>query len=71
MLLRKRGIDMIMIPTLQPYGSVNIAQVKFIFIKGDRFYLIDKCGRWKITQDTYLYLEKWGIPVYERKCPTT
>ena len=62
---------MIMIPCIYPYAYVNIARIEHIYEKGDRYYFLDNYGRWRITYETYCYLEKRGIPKYERKSPTT
>ena len=60
-----------MIPTIYPYGSVNIVEICFIQQKGERFYLIDKCGRWRITEEMFNYLKEKEIPIYGRECSTT
>lgn len=58
---------MIMIPTTYPYGSVNIKCIEKIGIEFDKFYFLDKCGKWRIEEDTYRYLESRGLPKYERR----
>ena len=56
-----------MIPTIYPYGVVNIKEVLCIEQKHDRYYLYDKCGRWRISEDTFKYLEERGFKVYGRE----
>ena len=46
-----------MVPTIYPYGSVSIEEVDKIEQKGDKFYVYDKCGRWRISEATYHCLE--------------
>lgn len=58
-----------MIKTKYPYGSVNIEQICSILIKGERYYFIDRCGRWQIEQETYECLKERGIPC-ERESAT-
>lgn len=50
-----------MIPTIYPFGSVNIRQIHSISKKGDRYYFFDKCGRWRISKETYEYLKEKGF----------
>ena len=56
-----------MIPTIRPYGSVNIRNIKKIAKEKEKYYFIDNYGWWEITCSTYDYLQEIGIKVYERK----
>lgn len=56
-----------MIPTIKPFGAVNIKEIESKFQKGDNFYFIDNYGVWKISKETYDYLEYRGVPEYVRK----
>lgn len=61
------GSNMEMIPTIKPYGAVNIKEIESKFQKGDNFYFIDNYGVWKISKETYDYLEYRGVPDYVKK----
>ena len=56
-----------MIHTKKPYGCVNIRVVNKISQKGDKYYLLDDYGWWEIDQPGFDYLEKRGIPKYEKE----
>lgn len=58
---------MFMIPTIKPYGSVNIREIKKIAKEREKYYFIDNYGWWEITCSTYDYLQEMGVPIYERK----
>lgn len=55
-----------MIPTIKPYGCVNISEIRKRFTKLDRFFFIDNYGIWEINEQTYHYLESRGIKEYRR-----
>lgn len=54
-----------MIHTIYPYGSVNIGCIHTIVKKFDKFYCVDKCGKWLISESDYYYLKERGIKFYE------
>ena len=56
-----------MIPTIKPYGYVNISQIQSRFSKLDKYYFIDNYGVWQISKENYDYLEYRKIPEYVRK----
>lgn len=56
-----------MIETIYPYGSVNINEVKYIYCDTRFYYLMDKCGKWKINESTYEELKRRGIKEYVDK----
>ena len=57
---------MFMIPTIRPYGSVNIRNIKKIAKEQEKYYFIDNYGWWEITERDYEYLKGKGIPEYGR-----
>lgn len=61
---------MLMIHSIKPYGFVNIAEIRKITQLGERYFMIDDYGWWQIEQSDYDYLEKRGVVIYERVCPT-
>ena len=62
---------MSMIHSIVPYAFVSISEIRKIANLGDRYFMIDDCGWWQIEKETYDYLEKRGITVYERNGATT
>lgn len=57
---------MFMIPTIKPYGSVNIKEIKKIAKEREKYYFIDNYGWWEITFETYNDLKLRGIKEYEQ-----
>ena len=55
---------MFMIPTIKPYGSVNIKEIKKIAKEREKYYFIDNYGWWEITFETYNDLKMRGIKEY-------
>ena len=53
-----------MIPTIKPYGSVNIKEIKKIAKEREKYYFIDNYGWWEITFETYNDLKMRGIKEY-------
>lgn len=62
---------MSMIHSIIPYAYVSIDEVRKIANLGDRYFMIDDYGWWQIEKETYDYLEKRGIAIYERNGATT
>lgn len=62
---------MFMIPTILPYGAVNINNVKGVILFYNKFYLIDNYGKWQISEETYEYLLERGVSDYGRASATT
>ena len=55
-----------MVRTITPFGSINESEVKFIFPKGNRYYLVDNyANRWEIQSDEFNYLKILGFQIKE------
>lgn len=50
-----------MIPTIKPYGGVNIKEISAIKMRPNGFFFLDKYGLWKIDEKTFQYLKDLGV----------